>query len=113
MGFGHRVYKTYDPRALIFKNLVQKIAEATGDKKYFEIAENVEKTVIRELVEKKGKPIYPNIDFYSAVSYQYLKIPPQIATSVFAVGRISGWSAHILEQYGDNKLIRPRARYIK
>jgi len=62
-------------------------------------------------VEKRGKPIYPNVDFYAAVAYRYLDIPPKLATSVFAIGRVSGWVAHILEQYANNKLIRPRARF--
>lgn len=113
MGFGHRVYKTIDPRAKIFKELTKNIAEKMGDNKWYMIAENIEKTVHRELVEKRGKPIYPNVDFYTGVAYKYLKIPPKLATSVFAIGRVSGWVAHILEQYENNRLIRPRAKFIK
>ena len=112
MGFGHRVYKTIDPRAKIFKELVRKIAVEKNDMKWFDCACKIEDTVRSEIVEKKGKPIYVNIDFYTGVAYKYLGIPPLLATAVFAIGRISGWSAHILEQYSDNRLIRPRAKYV-
>jgi citrate synthase len=113
MGFGHRVYKTYDPRAKISNELAKKIAEEKHEQKWYEIAQNIENTVNRELVEKRGKPIYPNVDFYVAVIYRYLGITPLLATSVFAIGRVSGWIAHILEQYADNRLIRPRAKFVR
>jgi len=113
MGFGHRVYKTFDPRALIYKEMARRIAAEHPDKNYFAVAETVERTVMREFVEKKGKPIYPNVDFYSAVVYMYMGIPPRLATALFAIARISGWVAHILEQYSDNRLIRPRAKAIR
>ncbi|MFP4654282.1 MAG: citrate/2-methylcitrate synthase [Methanohalobium sp.] len=112
MGFGHRVYKTYDPRSNIYKGLAKKLAEEKSDTTLYEIAERIENTVIRELVEKRNKPIYPNADFYSGVIYKYLGLHPKLATSVFAIGRVSGWIAHCLEQYSDNKLIRPRARSV-
>jgi citrate synthase len=112
MGFGHRVYKTIDPRAKIFKELVRRIAEEKGDMKWYDCACNIENTVLSEIVDKKGKPIYVNVDFYTGVAYKYLDIPPLLATAVFAIARISGWSAHILEQYSDNRLIRPRAKYV-
>ena len=112
MGFGHRVYKTYDPRSNIYKDLAKKLAEEKGDTTLFDTAERIEDTVIRELVEKRNRPIYPNADFYSGVIYKYLGLHPKLATSVFAIGRVSGWIAHCLEQYSDNKLIRPRARSI-
>ena len=108
MGFGHRVYKTYDPRGTIFKQLSRRLAEAKGDMHWYETAEAIENAVIRELVEKRGKPIYPNIDFYSGVIYKYMEIPPQLATSIFAIGRISGWIAHCFDQYEKKKIIRPR-----
>jgi citrate synthase len=113
MGFGHRVYKTYDPRALIYKDLARRIAAEHPDKNYLAVAEAVEATVLREFVEKKGKPIYPNVDFYSAVVYMYMDLHPRLATALFAIARISGWVAHILEQYSDNRLIRPRAKAIR
>ncbi|HII79355.1 MAG TPA: citrate/2-methylcitrate synthase [Methanosarcina sp.] len=108
MGFGHRVYKTYDPRGTIFKQLSRRLAEVKGDMRWYSIAEEIENNVIRELVEKRGKPIYPNIDFYSGVIYKYMEIPPQLATSIFAIGRISGWIAHCFDQYEKKRIIRPR-----
>ncbi len=112
MGFGHRVYKTFDPRGLILKGAVKRIAENKNDWKLYRIAEAIEQTVLRELVGKRGKAIYPNVDFWSGILYKYLDIPPLLATAVFAIGRISGWIAHCLEQYSDNRLIRPRAKSI-
>lgn len=109
MGFGHRVYKTYDPRGTIFKNLSKQLAEEKGDMHWYKTAEVIEKTVVHELVEKKGKPIYPNVDFYSGVIYKYMDIPPQLATSIFAIGRVSGWIAHCFDQYEKKRIIRPRA----
>ncbi|MGB9133723.1 MAG: citrate/2-methylcitrate synthase [Methanosarcina sp.] len=109
MGFGHRVYKTYDPRGTIFKQLSKQLAEAKGDMHWYDTAEAIENTVVRELVEKKGKPIYPNVDFYSGVIYKYMDIPPQLATAIFAIGRVSGWIAHCFDQYEKKKIIRPRA----
>ncbi|MFX1521208.1 MAG: citrate/2-methylcitrate synthase [Promethearchaeota archaeon] len=110
-GFGHRVYKTFDPRGVLFKQIAKEIATNMGDLRWFSIAENIETTVLKEFVEKRGKPIYPNVDFYSGVLYKYLKIPPMLSTAVFAIGRIAGWVAHCIEQYADNRLIRPRAKY--
>jgi citrate synthase len=109
MGFGHRVYKTYDPRGTIFKQLSKQLAEAKGDMYWYNMAETIENTVIRELVEKKGKPIYPNVDFYSGVIYKYMDIPAQLATAIFAIGRVSGWIAHCFDQYEKKRIIRPRA----
>lgn len=80
--------------------------------KWFEIAENIERVAYEEYVQNRGKHIYPNVDFYSGVVYKYLDIPPKLATAVFATGRISGWIAHCLEQYSDNRLIRPRAKFV-
>lgn len=112
MGFGHRVYKTYDPRARIFKKLAKEIAEEKGDSKWYDIAQNIESTVHRELVEKRGRKIFPNVDYYAGVIYKYLDIPSNLATAIFAMGRVAGWIAHYIEQYEHNRLIRPRAKYI-
>jgi citrate synthase len=112
MGFGHRVYKTMDPRARIYKKYARMLAEEIGDMKWYHLAESVENVVIRELVINRGKPIYPNVDFYSPVIYKYLGIPKSLSTALFAIGRIAGWVAHYIEQRTDNKLIRPRAKYI-
>lgn len=106
MGFGHRVYKTEDPRATILRRLSQKVAEAAGDTRWYEISRAVEKVVLAE------KGLYPNVDFYSASTYYVMGIPFELYTPIFAVSRISGWTAHVLEQYANNRLIRPRAEYV-
>ncbi|EKP95814.1 MULTISPECIES: citrate synthase [Thermaerobacter] len=105
MGFGHRVYKTEDPRATILRRLSRKVAEAAGDTRWFEISQAVEKVVAAE------KGLYPNVDFYSASTYYVMGIPFELYTPIFAVSRISGWTAHVLEQFANNRLIRPRAEY--
>lgn len=112
MGFGHRVYKVVDPRANIFRDLAKRLAEEKNDMRWYEMACKIEEVVTRELVEKQGKTIFMNVDFYSGVIYKYLGIPPKLATAIFALGRITGWLAHALEQYKDNRLIRPRAKYV-
>lgn len=112
MGFGHRVYKTYDPRAKIYKDIARKIALEKGDSHCFVLAQEIESIMYHEMVENKHKPIYPNVDFYSGVLYKDLDIPSYLATSIFSIGRISGWIAHCMEQYADNKVIRPRAHFI-
>ncbi|MGB3907470.1 MAG: citrate/2-methylcitrate synthase [Methanomethylovorans sp.] len=112
MGFGHRVYKTYDPRALIYKDIAMKVAMEKSNGHWFDLAKEIESVMYHEMVENKHKPIYPNVDFYSGVLYKDLGIPSYLATSVFAIGRISGWIAHCMEQYSDNRVIRPRAHFI-
>lgn len=104
-GFGHRVYKTYDPRALLLKKRAQELGELTGDMTWFNMSAKTEEVVIRE------KKIYPNVDFYSASTYHYLGIPTDLFTAVFVISRLAGWTAHAMEQYADNRLIRPRADY--
>jgi len=112
MGFGHRVYKTYDPRARIYREIARKVAMEKGHSHWFDLAREIESVMYHEMVENKHKPIYPNVDFYSGVLYKDLEIPSYLATSIFAIGRISGWIAHCLEQYGDNRVIRPRAHFV-
>ncbi len=112
MGFGHRVYKTYDPRARIYKDVARRLAIENGDTYWFDLAEEIEHIMYHEFIEIRGKPIYPNVDFYSAVVYKYLDIPAELATSIFAMGRVSGWIAHCMEQYSDNRVIRPRAHFV-
>ncbi|MDG6244124.1 MAG: citrate/2-methylcitrate synthase [Methanolobus sp.] len=112
MGFGHRVYKTYDPRARIYRDVARRLAIERGDTGWYEMAEEIEHILYHEFIEIRGKPIYPNVDFYSAVVYKYLDIPSELATSIFAMGRVSGWIAHCMEQYCDNKVIRPRAHSV-
>jgi citrate synthase len=106
MGIGHAVYKTEDPRATWLRRYSKAMAEKKGDSKWFEMSQRIEKLML----EKKG--MHPNVDFYSASTYYLMGIPLDLYTPIFAVSRISGWTGHILEQYGNNKLIRPRAEYI-
>ena len=105
MGFGHRVYKKGDGRSHIMKKYAKELAVKKGMTKYFEIAETIERVV----KEKKG--IFPNADFYSALTYYALGIPIPLYTPIFVLSRTAGWSAHIIEQLSDNRLIRPRALY--
>ncbi|MEP6850836.1 MAG: citrate synthase [Acidobacteriota bacterium] len=106
MGIGHAVYKTEDPRATWLRRYSKEMAEKTGVTKWYEMSEKIEKI----MHDKKG--MFPNVDFYSASTYYLMGIPLDLYTPIFAVSRISGWTGHILEQYGNNKLIRPRAEYI-
>lgn len=106
MGIGHAVYKTEDPRATNLRRFSKRMAEKTGITKWYDMSEKIEKIML----EKKG--MHPNVDFYSASAYYLMGIPTDQYTPIFAVSRISGWTGHILEQYGNNKLIRPRAEYI-
>jgi citrate synthase len=106
MGFGHRVYKTEDPRATHLRRMAKELADKTGDPSNFEISEELEKAVMDE------KGIYPNVDFYAASVYGYLQIPTDLFTPVFACSRVSGWTAHVREQYADNRLIRPDHEYV-
>ena len=106
MGIGHAVYKTEDPRATWLRKFSRQLGEKKGDSSWFNMSQKIEKAML----EKKG--MYPNVDFYSASAYYLMDIPLDQYTPIFAVSRISGWTGHILEQYGNNKLIRPRAEYI-
>jgi citrate synthase len=106
MGFGHRVYKTDDPRATHLRKMSKELGEKSGDGTFYEISREIEKTVMDE------KGIYPNVDFYAASVYAYLGIPTDLFTAIFACSRSSGWTAHIREQYADNRLIRPDHAYI-
>jgi citrate synthase len=105
-GFGHRVYKVDDARARVLRGMAKSMAEATGKTKLFEVAERVYDAM------HAGTSLPVNVDFFSAVVYDALGIPPDFCTSIFAVGRVSGWIAHVLEQFADNRLIRPRADYV-
>jgi citrate synthase len=105
-GFGHRVYRTEDPRARHLRTLSQRLGERAGELRWFEITRRIEEVVTRE------KRLYPNVDLYSASVYAAMGIPLDLYTPIFAVSRVSGWTAHTLEQYADNRLIRPRAEYI-
>ncbi len=104
-GFGHRVYRTEDPRATHLRRMSRDLSESSGTRKWFETSRVIEEVVKRE------KNINANVDFYSATVYYNLGIPVDLFTPLFAVSRISGWTAHVLEQLDNNRLIRPRAEY--
>jgi citrate synthase len=106
MGFGHRVYKTWDPRALILRDLAKQLAQQNGDTRWFDISEVVQRVV----EEQKG--LYPNVDFYAASLLHDLGLATDLFTPMFAAARAAGWTAHIREQYADNRLIRPDSEYI-
>jgi citrate synthase len=106
MGFGHAVYKTEDPRATHLRRFSKEMGERKGDSKWYDI------TAKLEAIMKREKNLLPNVDAYSASTYYMMGIPLDLYTPIFAISRISGWTAHILEQYADNKLIRPRAEYV-
>jgi citrate synthase len=105
MGFGHAVYRTEDPRATHLRRFSKEMGERKGDTKWYDMTAKVEEVMKRE------KNLLPNVDAYSASTYYMMGIPLDLYTPIFAVSRISGWTAHILEQYANNKLIRPRAEY--
>ena len=105
-GFGHRVYHTEDPRATHLRQMSRDLGQRAGQAAWFEMSQRIEALV------KTEKKLNPNVDFYSASTYHALGIPIDLFTPIFAVSRISGWTAHVLEQYGNNRLIRPRAEYV-
>ena len=105
-GFGHRVYRTEDPRATHLRRFSKQLGEKAGEPQWFQLSQRIEAVVTGE------KKLYPNVDFYSASTFYSLGIPIDLYTPIFAVSRISGWTAHVLEQYANNRLIRPRTDYI-
>ncbi len=106
MGFGHAVYRTEDPRATHLRRLAKRLGEDAGDGRWYAISEKIEQVV------KAEKGLYANVDFYSASAYHVLGIPTDLFTPVFAVSRVAGWTAHVLEQLANNKLIRPESDYV-
>jgi citrate synthase len=104
-GFGHRVYHTEDPRATHLRTMSRDLGNSSGVPKWFEISRKIEEFVVAE------RKLNANVDFYSASTYHTLGIDIDLFTPVFAVSRISGWTAHVMEQLNDNRLIRPRAEY--
>jgi citrate synthase len=105
-GFGHRVYHTEDPRATHLRQMSRDLGQRAGEPMWFEMSQRIEAVV------KAEKKLNPNVDFYSATTYHALGIDVELFTPIFAVSRVSGWTAHVLEQYANNRLIRPRAEYI-
>ncbi len=106
MGFGHAVYRTMDPRATVLKALSKECGERAGDLRWFETSQAIQDTVM----DQKG--LWPNVDFYAASVYHVLGIPTDLMTPIFALARMAGWTAHIREQYADNKVIRPGSEYV-
>ena len=106
MGFGHRVYKIRDPRSDVIKACAKELSEHVGDTTLYSVSETVEKLM------KDEKNMFPNLDFFSASAYHFCGIPTSLFTPIFVMSRITGWAAHIMEQRGDNRLIRPGADYI-
>jgi len=106
MGFGHRVYKTFDPRAFHLRKMSKKLSEETGHVELYKWSEDMLNTM------KEEKDIDPNVDFFSATVYYSIGIQPDLFTCIFAMSRVSGWSAHYIEQADNNRLVRPRALYI-
>ena len=106
MGFGHAVYRTADPRATILREIARELAPASGHAEWFDISQVMEAVMLRE------KNLNSNVDFYAATVYASLGIPPDLFTPIFAISRMSGWTAHVLEQQGNNRIIRPRAEYV-
>ncbi len=106
MGFGHRVYRTTDPRATHLRKMSGQLGERTGNRRWYDMSLKMEEVVMRE------KKLYPNVDFFSASTYYSMGLPTDLFTPIFACSRIAGWTAHVLEQYENNRLIRPRAEYV-
>jgi citrate synthase len=106
MGFGHRVYNTMDPRAAILRDMVKELSEEAGEMKWYKYT-----TAIHETMEEEVG-IDPNVDFFSGSTYYQLGLDPELFTTIFALSRTAGWTAHLLEQWADNRLIRPRAQYV-
>ncbi|MGH1468871.1 MAG: citrate/2-methylcitrate synthase [Bdellovibrionales bacterium] len=106
MGFGHRVYKNGDPRAKILKSMSKSLSESTGNSKWYQISDIIENAVVSQ------KGLLPNVDFYSATVYYSMGIPMDLFTPIFAVSRTSGWLAHAFEQYSNNRIYRPRGKWV-
>lgn len=110
-GFGHRVYRSYDPRGLVLKKYANELTTAQGETKYFDMTEIAERVVL-EYFASKGKDLKYNVDLYSGSLYNAMNIPVELFTPLFVMSRVSGWTAHILEQYANNRIIRPVAEYV-
>jgi citrate synthase len=106
MGFGHRVYKTWDPRATALRKIAERLGRQFGETRWYDTSVRVQEAVMSE------RNLYPNVDFYTASVYSALGLPPDLYTPLFAASRMAGWTAHIREQYADNRLIRPDSEYV-
>lgn len=113
MGFGHRVYKVRDPRAEILGEAAERMAERTGDRRLLDLTRSVEETTVRVLAElKPGRELYANVELYAALILHAVGVPSDLFTPIFAIGRTAGWTAHMVEQYSDNRLFRPASVYV-
>lgn len=113
MGFGHRIYKVRDPRAAYLSTAAEKMASETGDRSLLELTKAVEEKTVKVLAElKPGRDLYANVELYAALILHAVNVPSELFTPVFAVGRTAGWTAHMIEQMSDNRIIRPNSVYI-
>jgi citrate synthase len=112
-GFGHRVYKTFDPRATFLRKMSKQLGEAAGNTKWYEMSERLIPILRDESKSSTGekRPINPNVDFFSASTYYTMGIPLDLFTPIFAIARTAGWTAHIMEQHRNNRIIRPQDDY--
>ena len=106
MGFGHRVYKEFDPRSEIIQQIAKQVSAEVGDDKLYPVSERI------HAVMKREKNLFPNLDFYSASAYHFMGVPTELFTPVFVLSRTAGWAAHVFEQRANNRLIRPSADYV-
>lgn len=111
MGMGHRVYRAKDPRSVVMEDFLKTLSEKYDNSRNYDILKKLE-TEFRARMEEKGKPIHPNVDFFSGSVYSLLGIPKELFTPIFAMARVSGWLSHILEQREDNRIYRPRSMYV-
>jgi len=113
MGFGHRVYKVRDPRAEILSLAAEKMAEVTGDRRLLELTNSVEQTTVRVLAElKPGRDLFANVELFAALILHSVDVPSELFTPIFGIARTAGWTAHVLEQYADNRIFRPASIYV-
>lgn len=113
MGFGHRIYKVRDPRAALLTDAAEKMAQTTGDRRLLDLIKAVEQTTVRVLAElKPGRDLYANVELYAALILHEVGIPSELFTPVFAIGRTAGWTAHMIEQLDETKIIRPESVYV-
>ncbi|MGV3724543.1 MAG: citrate/2-methylcitrate synthase, partial [Actinomycetota bacterium] len=113
MGFGHRVYKVRDPRAEILSIAAEKMAEVTGDRRLLDLTNSVEQTTVRVLAElKPGRDLFANVELFAALILHAVDVPSELFTPIFGIARTAGWTAHVLEQYSDNRIFRPASIYV-